>query len=407
MTQSGQTTSKVLPSQLDMEVIREPGRWATMAEQWRALSAVSPSACPTLDYYWLRTWWDVYGGVYSQAEDGLRIVTCRRGGRLVAALPLYDRRPARAWNGGRRLGFIGTGESEREEICSDYLDLLYRPEDREEATAGVWKLLVVALAGEYDFLELTDVSDTSPLVQWARGDGARRHAEVSPRGACPIADLSGGFEAYLGRLSANTRQQCRRLMRQADEAKVVFEVANESTRDEFFEQLVELHQRRWQGDGKPGCFSAERFARFHRELIMKWLPEGRAVLSRLSLAGRPIAVKYGFVLNGKYDFYQSGVLADDAAVLKSPGVVSFMYLMRHLAGQGVKTFDFLRGSSSYKQRLATTAQPLVQVRVVRGTWRSGATRLYCAARRVGGKARRMLQQRTGVASAEASGSGPQ
>lgn len=400
MTQLGETIPRVAASQLEVAVIREPSRWTAMAEEWQGLFVVSPSASPTLHYDWLRTWWDVYGDVCSRAEDGLRIVTCRRGGRLVAALPLYDRRPARAWNGGRRLGFIGTGESEREEICSDYLDLLYRPEDCEEATAEVSKLLTGPLAGEYDYLELTDLSDASPLVRWAVSEGAGHQAETSPRGACPIADLNGGFENYLGRLSANTRQQCRRLMRQAEQAKVAFEVADESRRDEFFEQLVELHQRRWQADGKPGCFSAERFTRFHRELVKKWLPEGRAVLSRLSLAGRPIAVKYGFVLNGKYDFYQSGVLADDAAELKSPGVVSFMYLMRHLAGHGVKTFDFLRGSSSYKQRLATTAQPLVQVRLVRGTWRTGVGRLCSMVRRGGGKARRLLRERNGAAAEE-------
>ena len=396
-----QTMSMLPPSQLEVQVIREPAQWAAIRDEWGTLFAVSPSASPTLHYDWLRTWWDVYGGDGLQVAHGLRIVTCRRGGRLVAALPLYDRRPARAWRGGRRLGFIGSGEGEYEEICSDYLDMLYRPEEREAATLAMGNLLTGALAGEYDQLELTDLSDASALLQWAGRDGLRHHAQVTPRGVCPIADLTGGFEAYLGRLSANTRQQCRRLMRQAEQAGVAFEVADESNWDEFFEQLVELHQRRWEADGKPGCFSAERFTQFHREMVRKWLSDGRAVLSRLMLGGRPIAVKYGFVLNGKYDFYQSGVLTDQAAALKSPGVVSFMYLMRHLTGQGVRTFDFLRGSSSYKQRLATTAQPLVQVCLARGTWRTGVGRLCSMVRRGGGKAKRLLRQRTGVVSGEA------
>ena len=397
----GQTMSMVPPSPLEVQVIREPAQWAAMQEEWGTLFALSPSASPTLHYDWLRTWWDVYERGGSQVPHGLRIMICRRGGRLVAALPLYDRRPARASRGGRRLGFIGSGEPEYEEICSDYLDMLYCPDEREAATRAIGNLLTGALVGEYDQLELTDLSDASPLVQWARSDGLRHHAQVTPRGACPIADLTGGFDAYLARLSANTRQQCRRLMRQAEQAGVVFEVADEPNRDQCFEQLVELHQQRWQGDGKPGCFSAQRFTQFHREMVRKWLPDGRAVLSRLTLAGRPIAVKYGFVLNGKYDFYQSGVLADQAAALKSPGVVSFMYLMRHLADQGVRTFDFLRGSSSYKQRLATTAQPLVQVRLERATWRTGVGRLCSMVRRGGGKAKRLLRQRTGVVSGEA------
>lgn len=395
MTQTGQANMGVGTQPLQIEVVRSASQWTAMRAEWDRLANTS-SASTSLQYDWLRTWWEVYGGAYSDPEGGLRIVTCRREGRLVAALPLYDRRPARLYRGGRRLGFIGTGEREKEEVCSDYLDLLAAPDEADAAAAEIGEYLFGPMALEYDRLELCDAADTSPLVRWVRREGLQHDAEVLPRGVCPIADLAGGFEAYLGRLSSNTRQQCRRLMRQAERSQVSFEIATPSQREEFFAQLVELHQARWRAEGKPGCFAAARFAQFHRQLLGKWLPQGHAVLSRLMVGGRPVAVKYGFVFGDKFDFYQSGVLAEDAAELKSPGVVSFMYLMRELAGRGVRTFDFLRGSSSYKQRLATTAQPLVEVRLVRWTWRTHVGCLFTLGRRGGNQVRRFLNLGHGV-----------
>jgi CelD/BcsL family acetyltransferase involved in cellulose biosynthesis len=87
----------------------------------------------------------------------------------------------------------------------------------------------------------------------------------------------------------------------------------------------------------------------------------------------------------KFDFYQSGVAVDGQAPIKSPGIVAFLRLMEHLAHDGVTTFDFLRGSSSYKQRLATGRQSLFQVRADRARLRLAAYRTTMLAARAARK----------------------
>ena len=358
-------------STLRMQTIRTVEDLAAIAPAWDRLFALAGNATPALHRQWIINWWEAFGPEYGRTNDPLSVICIWRGKDLVGMLPLYWRRPKRLGDGGFRLCFIGTGESERDEICPDYLDLLCLDEAAGTCAELTWRRLCDDREQAYDRLELCDMPDDSAMVQWARQNGQQHHLEISPRGACPIADLAGGFEAYLAGLSANGRQQGRKLLRQAEAAGVCFEVAQTPEEAEvFFGEMVELHQRRWQAVGEPGCFSSAPFTAFHRQLIRQWQPSGQAILSRLRLGGRTLAVKYGFRVGVKYDFYQSGVQCEDAPGVKSPGIVSFLLLMRHLSEHGVQTFDFLRGSSQYKQRLATTAQPLLRVRRVRWTWRT-------------------------------------
>lgn len=374
------------------EVVKTRRAFDALRASWDALFQRAYNASAPLSYDWLRTWLDVYGRQYLKDGDALRVICFWRGTELVGAMPLYLRRQQSIADGGAHLAFISTGERQDEEICPDYMDLLSLDEVKDRCVELAWKTVLNDLAGDFDRFDFRDVADHSGLVKWARHSGTSHDMQVVPRGVCPIADLHGGFESYLLRLSSNTRQQGRRLLRAGAQAGVKFEVASTPEEaSEFFGEMVKLHQERWLAAGEPGCFASRSFESFHRQLAEQWGPSGRAVLSRLSLAGKTLAVKYGFRIGTKFDFYQSGIRMEEGSPIRSPGIVSFLMLMKWLADQGVTDFDFLRGSSAYKQRLATTVQPLVQVRQIRWTWRTG---IGCAADlsfRCARRGRRMLQ----------------
>jgi CelD/BcsL family acetyltransferase involved in cellulose biosynthesis len=383
-------------STLEVQVVREAAAWLGMRQEWEALASSVGGVPPPLHFDWLATWWEINREHYAAGEQALCVLCFRRRGELVGALPLYYRRSRRLVDGGRWLGFVSTGEAEADEICPDYMDMVCRSEVAEQCAGLAMEVLCEDLGESYERMALLDMADHSPLVRAARRLATVYDLETAPRGVCPIADLSGGFEAYLSRLSASTRTRCRHLVREARKRGTTFEVAEglEQARS-FMEELVALHQKRWQADGKPGCFASRPFAEFHRRLVELWQPQGKVVLSRLRLEGRTLAVKYGFCGNGKYDFYQSGVLLEENGPLKSPGVVSFLMLMEHLTRHGVQAFDFLRGNASYKQRLATSAQPLVEVRRVVWNWRTSVSFAADMSGRVVRKAyRRLLRRRT-------------
>ena len=367
-------------------LILDEAAWDGIRDDWDELYAASPSASTPLDFTWLRSWWRSYGPAYGLG--GLRIVTVWRATRLIGAAPLYMRRGTGGPLGVRRLGFIATGEAEFEETCPDYLNILYLPDEEAICVDSVWQAIGLMA---WDHLEFIDLPEGTPLL---RTQSVPHNAQRFSRGRCPVADLAGGFEAYLERLSSNSRQQARRLMREGERVGAQFEIIDMDQVAGAFDDLVRLHQERWSADGKPGVFGAPRFVEFQRNLVWQWLPVGRALLARLSLASEPLAVLYGFVTGQTFEFYQSGVRLETTGPLRSPGNLAHLLLMRALTDRGVTAYDFLRGSSSYKERLATRENQLIGVQIWRPTLRTAVYRSARLVWRVIGMGLRLVRRRT-------------
>lgn len=366
-----------------------------LENEWNQLHSSRPGASVAVHFQWMRSWWRIYGPTYGRKPCGLRILSIHRGSQLLGLLPIYESISSSTGYGIRRLGFIGTGEDEFEEVCPDYLDLLHR----ESEQSACQRIAARALAeAKWDFLELSDLSRNSPLLRLAHQQPLNRigRIELVSRGDCPIANLQGGFECYLQRLSSNSRQQFRRLLKEGEKARAVLEIADRLTADEFFDDLVRLHQQRWLARGKPGCFAAKKFLAFHRLLVEQWIGSGQALLARLSRNGRPVAVLYGFILGAKFDFYQSGVLTTDDA-LRSPGNLAHLILMRNLSQRGINRYDFLRGSSNYKERLATETAQLSGLRMWNTGLRASLLRSSRAAGAASRKALKWISPRHGSA----------
>jgi len=360
-----------------LRVIGDVAAWDAIRADWDALYQASPTASTPLDFTWLRHWWDVYGPVYGRG--GLRIITLWRGARLVGVLPLYLDVGRGGRLGVRCLRFLSTGEAEFEEVCADYLDLLLLPDEGMACVQAAWQA-IDAIA--WDTLELLDLSEHSALLRWRHTFSGHASLQLVSRGACPIARLGDGFDAYLASLSSKTRMHARQYLRDAERAGIVVELADAAVADAYFDDLVRVHQARWVAAGEPGCFSAPRFTEFHRGLVRQWVPGGRAVLARFSHQGAVFAVLYGFVTARKFDLYQFGVAPLDPGVVRSSGTAANLLLMRHLAQRGIGHYDFLRGVSSYKKSLATEQRQLLCASCRRHTPRALLDRMCQLAARV-------------------------
>ena len=187
---------------------------------------------------------------------------------------------------------------------------------------------------------------------------------------CPKVDLSGGFDLYLNSHSASQRQQFKRLLKQAGDPSVKFEVATTFEEGELYlDELIELHQARWNENGSSGAFASNRKVSFLKSLTEKLLLKRQVLITKLSKNGAPIAVLYGFINQGKFDFYQSGVNID-CRDFKSPGIVAHLLTMSYLAEQRISTYDFLAGQSEYKKRLATGERYTYELTLKRPTIRT-------------------------------------
>lgn len=206
-----------------------------------------------LRWEWVREWWRVYGPAYGGHNGGMRIIIVRRGSDLIGVLPLYQRSTSVPW-GSRQLRFISTGAAEFEETSAEYLDLLHAPQESQTCIELISRLVNTLV---WDEVHFSDISAQSPLLG-LRGrmrTWFQRAREIAA-GPCHLFDISGGFEAYLGRLSHENRRQARKLLRAADQVGMTFEVAsNRESIDQFYDQMVTLHRQRWAAAGKEGSFA--------------------------------------------------------------------------------------------------------------------------------------------------------
>ncbi len=368
---------------LTVRVIEDVHAWDAIRADWDRLYQASPTASTPLDFFWLRTWWQVYGPVYGRG--GLRIITLWRGSQLVGALPLYLDIGRGRFSSVRCLRFVSTGEAEHEETCPDYLNLLHLPEDEMTCAQAAWAAIN---AMQWDTLELLDLPGDTPLCRWRGAFPRDARLRAVSRGGCPIAWIGDGFEPYLAQLSSKTRMHARQYIREADRSGVVLQIAGATDADRYFDDLVRVHQERWVQAGQPGCFSASRFTEFHRSLVREWTASGRVVLARLSHQGKIFAVLYGFVTSRKFDLYQLGVTPVERTIIRSSGTAANLLLIAHLAGRGVVQYDFLRGVSAYKKSLTTEQRELICLACTRPTARA----LFHYLRQLLSRAHRKLAQ---------------
>ena len=93
------------------------------------------------------------------------------------------------------------------------------------------------------------------------------------------------------------------------------------------EILVDLHQRRRQALGEPGCFASPRFLGFFRDVVPELLRRGQVQLYWLELDGKPAAAEYHLAGGGVLYVYQAGV--DPDLLAHQPGkLINLMILRR-------------------------------------------------------------------------------
>ncbi len=195
---------------------------------------------------------------------------------------------------------------------------------------------------------------------------------------CPVADLrAGGEHDVLSALPSSKRRRVRQAMRNLGELDSHW-AESPAEADSVLDELIVLHTRRWQADAQPGAFASARFTAFHRELIARLLPTGRAALFRVRRDGETIGCLYGLIEGGRMLFYQGGLRRFEDNRLRV-GIVAHALFMQACRDRGLSEYDFLAPAARYKSDLSTTSEKLVWAELERPGTR---LRLERTARRV-------------------------
>jgi CelD/BcsL family acetyltransferase involved in cellulose biosynthesis len=325
-----------------------------IAAAWEDLVARDPAATVFHRARFLRLWCRYLRG---RCDLRLRFVLADGAGpeheRLIGVVPEVRERTA---DGRRSVHFAGG------EHVTDYLGPVSRPEHR----AGVVDAWLTALLDEADWDELTaggmagDAGWDELLVERAARSGVTV-AENGVQDVCPRVDLSGGWEAYLERITGKQRHEIRRKARKlARESGVVKLVAVDAAElDAAIDTFVALH--RTSAGEKGRFFVDDRRAAFFHALASEFGDEGTLRVHRLDVDAQPAAVTLSLVWGRRPEWGLYNSAFERGLASLAPGMVLVGELLRIAGEEGCQVFDLLRGDEAYKYRFGAEARPVHRV----------------------------------------------
>jgi hypothetical protein len=171
----------------------------------------------------------------------------------------------------------------------------------------------------------------------------------------PFVQLPSDFQTYLGNLERKSRHELKRKLaraqRQCDGLALVEGL-------EQIETFLRLHRT---SRPEKRDFMQDGMESFFLDLGRSLEQAGMLSLRTLMSGGTPLASVFEIRFAGVLHLYNSGY--DPAHAALSPGLVLIARCLEHACREGLREYDFLRGSERYKYDLGGRDRP-----VCRLTW---------------------------------------
>jgi CelD/BcsL family acetyltransferase involved in cellulose biosynthesis len=324
-----------------------------LAPEWKALFNAT-NASPFLSWEWISAWHKWLG-----REKRPRLFCAREGDLLVGLLALgeEERRlkgtPARV----RRISFLGDQLG-----GSDYLDVLALPGYEQECANVLFGHIAEHV--EFDILELDGLPWDSPSAPWLAcrfGGNTNFKYRLESRYVCPQVRLDKPWEELLrsfGRANYLSRS-LRRLRRQPGFDYRV--VTDPDQAVEAFERFLALHELSWASRGGSSATGRQLLKDFHRDVVVRLALAGRLRFEEIWIDGVCRASLYGISGGERYCYYLSGYDPEWSKLS-----LGFAVIGLSIAGaveRGVKFYDLLRGTETYKFGWANETRATFAVQV--------------------------------------------
>jgi CelD/BcsL family acetyltransferase involved in cellulose biosynthesis len=354
-------------------VVTDLAGFRALAPEWDALLGRSDQRSFFLGWRWNFLWWSHFAPPHSHPF----IVCCRdTAGTLVGIAPLYlSRRDVLGIVQVRELHLLGTGIELR---ISEHVDI-FAARGSEAAAADAMGEALMADA-RWDRLCLHAVPAESVLTsRLLRAAGLE--GQVTATDLAPYIDTSQGWEHYkrtLGRsMRRNVEYYARRLVRQHDCA--FDRVESPDDVDGAVDDLVRLHQARWQAVGEPGSLGLPDVTAFMRASAHAAHAAGQLRLWRLRIDGRVEAALIGFVDNGVLHYFQKGF--NPAYAPADIGTAMLGLCVKDCCeDERIQAFDFMGGGAAYKWMWARQHRELARHEASRTNARTLTQRVWVASR---------------------------
>jgi CelD/BcsL family acetyltransferase involved in cellulose biosynthesis len=198
-------------------------------------------------------------------------------------------------------------------------------------------------------LLLSGLVEGSPrFVAAARALQARYVLRLGPKARRHVADLRGGFDAFLRRRSANVRRGLARALKQARSHGLDFErveIAADGA-EAAYHRILAVEALSWKAAEGVSILHSEMLG-FYRLMLARLARRGAARLTFARLDGGDVAYILGGVLGGAYRGLQFSFAREHRAL--SLGNLCQYHQVKSLCDEGVETYD-LGAEVEYKRR---------------------------------------------------------
>ena len=314
---------------------------ATLAPRWQALEAASDVSF-FLGWTWTSSWLESYA-----VRPDLLSITDEEGRDVALALTGHAMQP-RLLGRCATLSLNQSGDPAADRPYVEYNGLLAkRGLEAESAQA-----FHAALQRRTDWraLRLSGITPGSPLLKLSVHRATR--LDRSPVYQADLEAVRAANGDYLSLLSANTRSQIRRAIKDHNGLPTV----TAATADEAATWLEEMRALN-EGRHDDNAWEDPAFRRFLQTLTRKGIPSGEVELLRFTDEGGPVGLLVNFIHRGQALNYQSAFAAPRTAKDK-PGLLCHTAAVAHYAERGLTLYSLLAGKDRYKQSLATREEAL-------------------------------------------------
>jgi CelD/BcsL family acetyltransferase involved in cellulose biosynthesis len=295
---------------------------SAIAAEWDELvrfAGASPFSAPG----WFDAWWHAFG------HGRLDVFTLRRGGELLAVLPVSERHGLR-----RALTNWHTPELEILAVDSAARQALLRRVLRTTRTSLQLAMLTAGSDDAHDFASVAHEERLRILP---------RTIEYSP-----YVRLEGSFDDYERTLPQRRRSELRRRRRRlAERGALTFEV---QTGGERLEQLLAegfaVEGSGWKTEQGTAIVSRPETEEFYRRVAAWAAPRGSLRLAFLRLDGRAIA--FHFTIEEGGSAYQLKGGYDPEFRELAPGQLLVQDMIRWAFARGLHTYEFLGADEAFK-----------------------------------------------------------
>lgn len=335
---------------LETRLISTTEQFDELQDQWEELqNNTNTSFFMTFD--WMRTWWTHYGD--ENFELFIFTFFCKDINEIVGIAPFVIQRETGPFGlPTSKLRFLGTGEDQESEACSEILDIIAMfPYENEIAQSLVFHLN--QMRNHFDVMFFQEIMQNTFISRYLVAEMSKQGFETEitySHWADYFIDLPSTVEEYLNTLRKSMKKKLPKEDRRAYRLGEIT-IQRVQDPDEIEEMLLELkrlHELRWNQQGLDGAFAKQVFMDFHQELIQKALPKNQVLLNNIAVDGVNFASFYGFRYNTDVYFYQTGM---DTSVFNSGGTVSIFDAIKQSIANGDRIFSFLKAedSDTYKK----------------------------------------------------------